>query len=314
MVGGETFGAALGFDSLVLYYNTDKFQSAGLSEPPLTWNDLIEYAQKLVVQDPRTGIQVGGVAMGTANNVDHWSDIVGLLLMQNGSDPSVEIPVEVLEFYTQFVGSLGVWDSTLPNSTYAFATEKVAMIFGPSWRAHEVRAINPNLEFRTAPLPQISGNAPVAWASYWLEGVSRRSANTDEAWKFLAFLSNNDNLAKLYTTAAQSSPERRFGEPYPKTSMMSSLQSDPVVGSVVSQGSYAQSWYLCSRTYDDGLNDGMIKYFEDAINAINRGSSASQVLPTLTSGINQKLQQFGISGSAGYQQEVTPQETSETAP
>ncbi len=308
--GGETFGVPLGFDSLVLFYNTQKFQSAGLSQPPSTWNDLMNDSEKLVVRDPKSGIQVGGVAMGTTNNVDHWSDIIGLLLMQNESDPSIEIPSEVLAFYTQFSGVKNVWNSTLPSSTYAFATEKVAMMFGPSWRAHEIRSINPNLEFKTAPAPQLSGENPVAWASYWLEGVSRQSKNADEAWKFLAFLSESENLQKLYTTAAQASPERRFGEPYPRTSLITSLETDPIVGSVVTQGKYAKSWYLCSRTFDDGLNDGIIKYFEDAVNAINKGTDVVQVIPTLQSGVQQKLGMYGLIDQSPYQQVIEPKESS----
>jgi len=294
VIGGETFGVPLGFDTLMLYYNTQKLQSAGISQPPTTWEGLIDSAEKLTVADPKSGIQIGGIALGTTNNVDNWSDIIGLLLMQNGSDPAKEIPTEILDFYTQFASSKNVWDATLPSSTYAFATEKAAMIFAPSWRAHEIRAINPNLQFKTAPVPQLSGSDTVNWATYWLEGVSRQSKNADEAWKFLAYLSSSENLIKLYAAESQSSAERKFGEPYPRLSLSSTLQSDPVVGSVISQGQSAQSWYLCSRTFDDGLNDGIIKYFEDAINAINKGAASNTVIPTLTSGINQKLSLFGV--------------------
>jgi len=294
VIGGETFGVPLGFDALVLYYNTQKLQSAGISQPPTTWQALIDDAEKLTVTDPKTGIQIGGVAMGTTNNVDHWSDIIGLLLMQNGSDPAKEIPTEILDFYTQFISTRKVWDATLPSSTYAFASEKVAMIFGPSWRAHEIRSINPNIDFKTAPVPQLAGSENITWASYWIEGVSRQSKNAEEAWKFLAYLSSSENLAKLYTAQSQLSMERKFGEPYPRLSMSSTLQSDPIVGSVVIQGQSAKSWYLCSRTYDDGLNDGIIKYFEDAINAINKGATTETVMPTLTSGINQKLSLFNL--------------------
>jgi len=313
IIGGETFGVPLYFDDLLLYYNPQKFQAAGLSSAPLDWTQLMDYSEKLTVRDPKTGIQIGGVAMGTTNNVDHWSDLLGLLLLQSDVNPAENVPTDVLQFYTQFSEVKKVWDATLPKSTYAFAVEKAAMIFGPSWRAHEIRSINPNLEFKTAPVPQLTPENPVAWASYWLEGVSRKSPNSDEAWRFLAYLSSAENLSKLYTTASQVSAERKFGEPYPRISMANSLQSDPIVGAVVNQAPYAKSWYLCSRTYDDGLNDGIIKYFEDAINAMNKGDELKEIIPTLTSGINQKLKTFGVATKTGSQQEVTPIED-ETMP
>jgi hypothetical protein len=50
----------------------------------------------------------------------------------------------------------------------------------------------------------------------------------------------------------------------------------------------ASSWYLSSETHDDGLNDGMIKYFGDAVNAmVIKNQQASDVTSTLTQGIQQ---------------------------
>jgi len=298
VIGGETYGVPLGYDNLVLYYNPQKYQAAGLSRPPADWKELIDYAEKLTIRDSKVGIQVAGVAMGTTGNIDHWRDIVGLLLLQSEVNPSEYVPAEVMEYYTQFSDIKRVWDSSLPSSTYAFATEKAAMIFGPSWRAHEIRLINPSLDFKTAPVPQLNIDAPVAWSSYWLEGVSAKSAYQDEAWNFLAFLSQPQNLTKLYTSASAILSERKFGEPYPRTNMADSVKDQEVVNSVLSQADIARSWYLCSQTYDAGLNDGIIKYFEDAINAMNKGSGVDTVLPTLNSGIQQKLGLYGIGGTA----------------
>lgn len=62
----------------------------------------------------------------------------------------------------------GVWDDKLPSSTVAFARGDVAMMFAPSWRAHEIAAQNPDLKFKTTTLPQLSDER-ISWGSYWAE-------------------------------------------------------------------------------------------------------------------------------------------------
>lgn len=291
-VGAQFFGIPLGFDTLALFYNTKIFRSAGKS-PPTTWEDLRRIAWDLTVREPTGKIQVAGVALGTTNNVDHFSDILGLMMLQNGADlnqPTGSLAEDALRFYTLFASQDKVWSADLPASTYAFAKEKVAMIFVPSWRTHEILNVNPDLEFKTAPVPQLP-ETEVAWATYWVEGVSAKSKNTKEAWDFLAYLSSKEALTKFYNNASQ---VRKFGEPYPRKDLASQLETDPFAGAFVKQGSYAQSWYLCAETHDNGINDRMIKYFEDAVNAVLQGKTVTDALTTANQGVSQVLSQYGI--------------------
>ena len=293
-IGTETIGIPLMFDGLALFYNPRLFNEAGESVPT-TWEELRKAALEMTVYNDQGKIQTAGVALGTTNNVDHFSDILGLMLLQNGADPGKptdQLSEDALKFYTIFTTTDNVWDETLPASTYAFAIEKVAMILAPSWRAFDIKEINPELEFKTAPVPQLPGTN-VAWASYWVEGVSRRSKNTKAAWEFLKYLSTDEVLTKLYTSEAS---VRLFGEPYPKKSLSATIETDPVIGAFVKQGDNAKSWYLASRTFDNGINDRIIKYYEDAINMILDGNSTTEALQPLSSGVTQILSQYGASG------------------
>ena len=78
--------------------------------------------------------------------------------------------------------------------------------------------------------------------------------------------------------------------------MAEKLSSHPILGSVVSLAPYAQSWYLASRTFDGatGLNSQISKYFEDAINTVNKGGEAKKAMETVSSGVNEVLKQYGI--------------------
>ena len=313
-ISQKTYAVPLEFDGLALFYNPQILQQAGKSVPT-TWEELRNTAAELTVKDATGKIQTAGVALGTTNNVDNFSDILGLMILQNGGDPgspTSQLVQDAVQFYTIFTSTDQVWDETLPSSTYAFATEKVAMFFAPSWRAFQIKETNPDLEFATAPVPQLPG-PDVAWASYWAEGVAKRSENTDAAWEFLDYLSSKEAVTKLYTAESNL---RLFGEPYALKELGSLLESDSYVSAFVKQGSYAKSWYLCSRTFDNGLNDRIIKYYEDAVNDIINGKDIETALQTTSSGVSQILSQYGISQTPAQQvsepETSTPSATSST--
>lgn len=289
---GQLLGVPLEFDGLVLYYNTKIFETAG-KKPPATWDELRKTALELTIKDSTGRIEVAGVALGTTNNVDHFSDILGLMMLQNGADlakPTGSLAEDALKFYTFFVTNDKVWDQNMAVSTYAFATEKVAMFFAPSWRAHEIKQINPNIQYKTVPVPQLA-DTKITWASFWVEGVSTKSKQAAAAWEFLSYLASKEALIKMYTDA---SLIRGFGEPYPRSDMASLVANDPFVSSVISQGPDAKTWYLCSRTFDNGINDKIIKYFEDAVNAVLQKQEPSVALVTASQGVTQVLNQYGI--------------------
>lgn len=298
--GSGIVGIPLMYDALSLYINQDIFDKAGKT-PPTTWDDLRVVARQLTVKDDQGVITQAGVALGRTENVDHWPEILGLLMLQNGvdlSNPTGPNAEGALTFYTLFSTSDGVWDATLPSSTQAFASGKLAMYFGPSWRAFEIQQANPNLKFRTVPVPQLPKDTPnqpdITYATYWAQGVSSRSPNKARAWDFLKFLSTGDSLQKLFTAQSKI---RSFGEPYPRPDMASLLSDHPILGSIIGQAPGAQSWYLDSRTFDGptGINSQMANYFGDAVNAVAGGNvTVTQALQTAAAGVQQVLAQYRL--------------------
>ncbi|KKR57557.1 MAG: extracellular solute-binding protein, partial [Candidatus Curtissbacteria bacterium GW2011_GWB1_40_28] len=159
---------------------------------------------------------------------------------------------DALEYFANFAkGPDHVWDETMPPSTIAFAGGNLAMYFAPSWRAMEIKQVNPLLNFQVAPVPQLEGSQ-VTWASYWAEGVSAKSAHKKEAWEFIKFMQEDENLVKLYSEASRT-PGRFFGEPYPKVPLAAQLVSDPIVGAYIKDAPYMRSFPMASRTFDNGL-------------------------------------------------------------
>ena len=286
-------GIPLMFDGLGLYYNRTIFDAAGLN-PPTTWEELRRTAVQLTIKTTAGTIQRSGIALGTTSNVDNWSDIVGLMLLQNGADPAkpnTESGQGALTFYTIFNQRDQIWDDTLPNSTYAFAIEKAAMILAPSWRAHEILDINREINFAIAPVPQLP-DTNTTWASFWVEGVSNSASREKQeaAWQLLKFMSSKEAMLQFYNRASQ---ERLYGEPFSRIDLADQLIGDPYLGAYISTAPQSKSWFLSSRTFDNGINDRIIKYYEDAINSMNQGVAASQALETTEQGISQVLSQYG---------------------
>lgn len=288
----QIYAAPLEIDGLGLFYNEELLSNVGGS-PPKNWREFIDLANKMTVKD-LSGIKVAGAALGTAGNVDHFPDIVGLLLLQQ---PNVDLTnvatpqaAEVLRFYTGFVTDprKKTWDVNLPKSTDMFASGRLGFYFAPSWRAHEIRVANPNLKFKVASIPQLSGKT-VGWASFWAEAVSAKSQNPTEAWKFIKYLTSEATEKLMYTQASQT---RLFGEPYSLVSLAGEISNDPLAGAFVNQGPNYKFWYLASNTFDGGINDEMIKYFEDGINGILAGTKVESALEIVDQGVKQILDKY----------------------
>ena len=298
--GSSIVGIPLEYDALTLYINQDIFEKAG-KDAPTTWDDFRNLAKTLTVKDDQGVITQAGAAMGRTENVDHWPEILALLMLQNGvnlSNPTTKSAQDALTFFTIFSTSDGIWDATLPTSTQAFAAGKLAMYIGPSWRAFDIIQQNPSVRFKTFPIPQLPKDNPnqadITYATYWVQGVWSGGSNKGTAWDFLKFMSTQDSLTKLYQNATKF---RNFGEPYSRVDMANLLTDHPLVGSVVQQAPGAISWYLDSRTFDGptGINSLMINYFADAVNTVANGDDpVDKALTTAASGIAQVLVQYKL--------------------
>lgn len=294
-------GIPLEYDAITLFINEDIFAAAGRT-PPRTWDELRELAVKLTsTSEKDKGIIIqGGVALGRTENIDHWQEIVALMMIQNGAnlaDPKGTFAEDAIEFFTVFSLEDKVWNEYLPSSTIAFANGKVAMYFGPTWRASEINKLNPNLRFKAVPLPQLRKEDPkepdISYATYWVEGVWSKSANKDIAWDFLKFLSTKDSLQKIYEDTEK---VRLFGESYPRVDMSELLIEHEVLGSVITLAPNAKSWYLADETYDgfEGINSQISEAYKQAIDEVVKGKSPERVLPTAAENVIKVLSRFGI--------------------
>ncbi len=295
-IGGTYRGIPLEIDGLALVYNKKLLSAKELPKPPKTWSELQRvYIPALTKLDEKKNITSSAIALGTANNISNFSEIVGLLLLQNGvtfvksGDINVHKSLalngdnlghKAIEFYTSFSKKPKVWGSTLPNSIRTFAKGKVAMIILPVYKLPslqtQIKAAGDKVKFGVAKVPQPPNTPPVTWASYWLSGVSVKSEHQLESWRFVKFLSEPENLKKIFETESKI---RKVGRVYPRVDMNKELRKDPLLSSYVAQAPFAKSWYFHSETFDNALNDRMIERLEELITRMveGRGSTKSNL-------------------------------------
>jgi len=186
-------------DTLALFYNTQIFDEASLYQTPDTWDALKALSQKLKKVDG-ANINRAGIALGGSQNVEYQDDILALLMLQSKTkmvstdfkkayfnlsvkqkDGTIIYPgTNSVDFYTSFANQGKenyTWRPEMPNSMDAFASGKVAMVFGYASDIKKIKkATNEKLKFEVAPAPQMLGET-LYYAKYWANAVPKDSKN-----------------------------------------------------------------------------------------------------------------------------------------
>ncbi len=256
----QTYALPLSMDTLALYYNKDILNAAGIATPAKTYQELQEHVIKLSKQDSRGNILQSGVALGSSANIPRFTDILSLLMMQNGTQMTDDngfatfdklpkdlegrstLPsADALTFYTDFASpskQVYTWNASQPNALQAFMTGKLAYFFSYNYNLPIIRAQAPKLNFAVTKAPQIPGNTEVNLANYWVEVVSKKTANKDAAWNFLQFAAKPENVGTFLTASKRLTAVR---------SLIPNQIEDTDLGPFAEELLTARSWYQGKR-------------------------------------------------------------------
>lgn len=254
----KIYGLPLFIDTLVMYYNKDLLNNAGIPQLSSYWSkEFQQQVKQLTKQDTRGELIQSGVALGGAKNIERSADILSALMMQNGavmmSGDSVtfnQIPpafrdrgynpgMEAIRFYTDFANpakEVYSWNNKLENSLQYFINGKLAIFFGYAYHLPIIRSQAPRLNFAIAKFPQIEGSATEAnTANYWVETVSAKSKYQNEAWDFIQFITTKPDQTKKYLAKVQ--------KPTALRSLLTEQLTDESLKVFASQVLNARSWY-----------------------------------------------------------------------
>ncbi|MEA3357213.1 MAG: extracellular solute-binding protein [Patescibacteria group bacterium] len=297
---GRTYAIPLEIDGLALYYNKDLFTEAGIANPPNDWDTFVETAKTLTKTDSQGQITQGGAAMGCSTsgssiNINHSADILFALMLQSNvqmtnSDASEatfdsQQGQDSLSYYTNFVLEHKVWSCSLRNDLEMFSAGNLAMMFAPSWRVFDIISMNSSINFDVAKFPQLpANNIDVNYGMYWGEAVSAQSQNQLEAWKFVKYLSEQEQLKTMY---AAESLSRTFGEPYSRKDLADELTDAPYVSPFIEMAPSMISWKMGDQqTAETAINKAISDVVDGRKSVKSALEEAAETVNSVLGGIS----------------------------
>ena len=221
-------------DAYGLYYNTNLFENAGLTEPPRTMSELVETAKQLTEFNPDGSIKVAGFVpwfgyyqftpspLSVMWGADWYTEDLSAAAVGNDSDWAslFEWQKELVDFYgednlARFVAGAGdEW-----SSPHDFQNGRVAMTIDGEWRTAFIADTAPDLPYATAPFPvpddreDLYGMGQIGGT---IIGIPRGAPHLEEAWLLVSWMATDtdtlvymaNNVRNVPTTfAALESPE-----------------------------------------------------------------------------------------------------------
>ena len=202
------------FMTMSMFYNSEMLEEAGLDPEslPETWDEWLEWARELTVEDRWGFGTVGAIDPGFALRVLPFLYSHDAALVNDDetcSSLNTDEAKEAFDFYTSLVTEEevvppGVTQQNPGTVREQMANEQVAMTFGSGWTAPIVDGLNPELDafetLVTGPVPIAEGTAPefrtTAWLSSW--GINPNTENPEESWELIKFLTSQEIEEKFF--------------------------------------------------------------------------------------------------------------------
>lgn len=264
----EYYGLPTAVRSLGLFYNADKLEEAGYSEPPATWDEFIEIAKALT---EKRGPRFSQVGYGIAPNGQDHHLVREILTRQFGTQPYSDDGTEVLygdeagleafNFYTSWITDeeIGVPEFVPGNSGYRDGfriQENIAMIIDGSFAIGSTQEAA-QFNWGVAEIPTLENGVKANFGSFWMNGLSPNAfedeATLEASAKFLEFITRPEAM-QLWLDTVGELPARQALIEDPE------LAADPIFGPFISSLAYATA----TKFVDESAQREVI------VNAINR--------------------------------------------
>jgi multiple sugar transport system substrate-binding protein len=201
---GHVWAMPIETDVRVLFYNKALFRAAGLDpeDPPETWEELVEYADKLTVVEGGRIVQLGfGPTLGNT--------YFPLYAMLNGEDFLAEdgtlrfntpAAVEALQWMVDRQNAYGSRAMTSFAATFGtgasdpFMSGKVAMIIQNNTFPGQIAQYAPDLEYGVALLPH--NGTPASWSNGFSLEISASTRAPEAAYRLVEYLMSDEIQAE----------------------------------------------------------------------------------------------------------------------
>ena len=211
-VDGDYWGLPTAVRSLALFYNNDLFSEAGLSGPPETLDQMVEYAKKLTKTDSAGNYIQLGFAVDTDGQDHHfWREV---LIRHFGGQPysndgqkvtyNTDAGAEALKYLTDFEKTHKTGSNGFMNRGQdAFAAGKAGMVLDGSFRISKFNKTD-GLNFSISELPGHNGTR-YNFSSFWANALSTKAKGEkkEAAAKFLKYLTSEEAMQVWLDTVGE---------------------------------------------------------------------------------------------------------------
>lgn len=207
---GETYGLPKDASPLVLFYNPEMLDAAGVT-PPTNWEELSSAAEALTDGD------VTGLCLGA--EIQRW----GAFIYQNGgaiyNEDNTEMVLDSPETVAALDYLLGLHEAGALQTPAeigatwcgeAYGNGLAAMTMEGNWMVSAMDNDFPDTPYEMAELPQGEQQGNLAFTVAYSIGVD--SPNKDTAWVLLQYLSGQEGMAK-WTSLGLALPARADVDP-----------------------------------------------------------------------------------------------------
>lgn len=249
---GKTYGLGYAPTPCVFVWRKDFFEEAGLDpeKPPKDWEEMLEYAKKLVVKNGDTVVR-GGFSLEPAD-----FRLYTLMARQAGStlyDPQTNMPqladeagISALKYFAD-IQPYSILYNPAPGAKAmrSFMTSESAMAYITTEELSAMINNDPSLDDKIGVAAYIpnAGGADSTWCGYRLFAINADSKAKDASWDAIRFLmtedSNRNRLKNANVPPAWEKLMEEYknvnpkvnepaikaisvGEPFPKTDWMAS--------------------------------------------------------------------------------------------
>ena len=218
---GKLYAIAHFPDPQIFAYRKDMFKEAGLDESraPESWDELLEYAQKLTIKDENGEVTRAGIAVPMENT----RFLANILIHQNGAvfaDEDANLPTmdtpEAVECI-EFLDSLQECSGMLASGNWSespFFKDSAAMAYIPNGVLKNYLKENPDMKENIGMTACVPGKETATWCGVWFYGVTSQSKNPEMAFDLVSYLTSEAVLSSRVEMAGLPSAFRYNEDEY----------------------------------------------------------------------------------------------------
>lgn len=218
-VNGNMYAIPNNIGSNLLYYNKEMFEAAGLSNPPNTMDELVEYAKILhKPEQDQYGFVTRGTREGNANsfswimmwflNGGRWVGVEGrpdyAVLDLPEAIKTTEYFKELTKYAPQGIASYGFQEAQLAMQQGKAAMWIDVASLGPALEDPSVSSIAGKVGYHVL---QGAGD-DFTVGSVWAYSIAQTAKNKDAAWELIKYLTGKEVAVEQIVSGTNGSPAR----------------------------------------------------------------------------------------------------------